>query len=197
MSCAAIPEGLLEAELFGHEKGAFTGANTAKIGRFEAADGGTLLLDEVGEIPASVQVKLLRVLQEREFERLGANRPTKVDVRVISATHRNLHDSVEKGTFRLDLLYRLQVIEILVPPLRERKEDVIPLAELFLNSQAEENGRPPLKLTEETERLLRAYRWPGNVRELENTMERATVLAHAGATDLEPELLPASFRCAA
>ncbi len=197
VSCAAIPESLLEAELFGHEKGAFTGAHAAKVGRFEAADGGTLMLDEVGEIPATVQVKLLRVLQEREIERLGATRPTRVDVRVISATHRDLHSAVEAGTFRLDLLYRLQVIEIHVPALRERLEDIVPLADLFLKKQAADNGRSPLHITPETERILLAYNWPGNVRELENTMERATVLAPAGSDDLSPALLPGQLKRAA
>jgi two-component system response regulator AtoC len=196
LSCAAIPESLLEAELFGHEKGAFTGAHAAKMGRFEAADGGTLLLDEVGEIPATVQVKLLRVLQEREFERLGANRPTKVDVRVISATHQNLHESVRSGTFRLDLLYRLQVIEIHVPALRERVEDIIPLANLFLTRHAQDNDREPLSIPSATSSLMKGYPWPGNVRELENMMERATVLAPSGAKDLEQKLLPILTRSA-
>jgi len=197
VSCAAIPESLLEAELFGHEKGAFTGAHGAKAGRFELADGGTLMLDEVGEIPMSTQVKLLRVLQEREFERLGATRPTRVDVRVISATHRDLEVAVEEGRFRLDLLYRLQVIEILVPPLRERHEDILPLAEMFLTRLAAENGREPLQVPDETKRLLIAYEWPGNVRELENTMERATVLAPESCLELMPGLLPKSLKAAA
>jgi transcriptional regulator with GAF, ATPase, and Fis domain len=194
VSCAAIPESLLEAELFGHEKGAFTGAHAAKLGRFSAADGGTLLLDEVGEIPASVQVKLLRVLQEREFERLGANKPTRVDVRVISATHRNLHEAVNEGRFRLDLLYRLQVIEIYVPALRERTEDILPLANLFLTRHARDNERAPLQIPSSTSKLMTSYPWPGNVRELENMMERATVLAPANVTDLEPRLLPVLTR---
>ncbi len=194
VSCAAIPETLLEAELFGHEKGAFTGAHIAKIGRFEAADGGTLLLDEIGDLPPTVQVKLLRVLQEREFERLGANRPTRVDVRVISATHRNLHEAVSLGTFRLDLLYRLQVIEIHVPALRERVDDILPLANLFLTRHAEENNRVPLEIPSGTAKLMLSYPWPGNVRELENMMERATVLAPAGVRDLEPRLIPVLSR---
>ncbi len=197
VSCAAIPETLLEAELFGHEKGAFTGAQGAKAGRFETADGGSLFLDEVGEIPMAVQVKLLRVLQEREFERLGANKPTKVDLRLITATHRDLQDSVAQGTFRLDLLYRLQVIEIQIPPLRERREDIVPLAMNFLERHAADNGRSALKLGPKTEDLLLAYPWPGNVRELENAMERATVLAPSTASELDPSLLPGSFRRAA
>jgi DNA-binding NtrC family response regulator len=194
VSCAAIPETLLEAELFGHEKGAFTGAVLSKMGRFESADGGTLLLDEVGDIPPAVQVKLLRVLQEREFERLGANKPTRVDVRVISATHRNLHEAVSVGVFRLDLLYRLQVIDIHVPALRERTEDILPLANLFLTKHAEENNREALRIPSATANLMLSYPWPGNVRELENMMERATVLAQAGVKDLEPRLLPVLSR---
>lgn len=197
VSCAAIPETLLEAELFGYEKGAFTGAQGAKAGRFEAAQDGTLFLDEVGEIPMAIQVKLLRVLQEREFERLGANRPTKVDIRLVTATHRNLHEAVEQGAFRLDLLYRLQVIEIHIPPLRERREDIVPLAELFLARHGKDNGRTPLAVTPESRRALEAYRWPGNVRELENTMERATVLAPAGCEELGLSLLPSALRTAA
>lgn len=197
VSCAAIPESLMEAELFGHEKGAFTGAQAAKVGRFEAAHNGTLFLDEIGEVPMSIQVKLLRVLQEREFERLGASKPTKVDVRLITATNRNLNEMVEAGTFRLDLLYRLQVVEIVVPPLRERPEDILPLARLFLGRFAEDNGQEPLSIDEVAEQRLLAYRWPGNVRELENTMERATVLAPSGEKVLSPRLLPASVGQAA
>jgi DNA-binding NtrC family response regulator len=197
VSCAAIPETLLEAELFGYEKGAFTGAQGAKAGRFEAAQEGTMFLDEVGEIPMAIQVKLLRVLQEREVERLGANRPTKVDIRLITATHRDLQEAVEQGTFRLDLLYRLKVIEILIPPLRERREDIVPLSELFLKRHGEENNRRPLGITPESRSVLEAYRWPGNVRELENTMERATVLAPAGCDELGLSLLPAHFKKAA
>jgi DNA-binding NtrC family response regulator len=197
VSCAAIPETLMEAELFGYEKGAFTGAQGSKAGRFEAADGGTLFLDEVGEIPMAIQVKLLRVLQEREFEKLGANKPTKVDLRLITATHRDLRQAVAQGTFRLDLLYRLQVIEIQIPPLRERVEDILPLARLFLERQARENAREPLEVSKEAEALLLGYRWPGNVRELENTMERATVLAPSNCHELNVGLLPGSFRPAA
>ncbi|HTQ08824.1 MAG TPA: sigma-54 dependent transcriptional regulator, partial [Fimbriimonadaceae bacterium] len=144
VSCAALPETLLESELFGYEKGAFTGAQGAKAGRFEIANTGTLFLDEIGDIPMSVQVKLLRVLQEREFERLGSNKPTRVDVRLVTATNRPLQEAVDQGTFRLDLLYRLQVVEINIPPLRERLEDIEPLANLFLGKYAEENGRSAL-----------------------------------------------------
>jgi DNA-binding NtrC family response regulator len=194
VSCAAIPEGLLEAELFGYEKGAFTGAQGAKAGKFESANEGTLFLDEVGEIPLPIQVKLLRVLQEREVERLGANRPTKIDLRLITATHQNLEESVAKGSFRLDLLYRLKVVELYIPPLRDRLEDIMPLAHLFLKRHAEENGRGPLKVGSAVEKLLLSYDWPGNVRELENSMERATVLAPSGAEELLPSLLPPQFK---
>ncbi len=197
ISCAAIPETLLESELFGYERGAFTGAAGAKPGRFEAASGGTLFLDEVGEIPLSVQAKLLRVVQEREIERLGSLARTPIDVRVVTATHRDLHAAVAAGTFRLDLLYRLQVVELVVPPLRERPEDVAPLAALFLAKFAGENGRAPLALGSRALDRLLAHRWPGNVRELENAMERATVLAPAGADEVDPLLLPAPLRLAA
>ncbi|MCX7798768.1 MAG: sigma-54 dependent transcriptional regulator [Fimbriimonadales bacterium] len=197
VSCAALPETLLESELFGYEKGAFTGAQSGKPGRFELADGGTLFLDEIGDVPPAIQVKLLRVLQEREFERLGANRPTKVDVRLVAATNRDLREAVEQGSFRLDLLYRLQVVEICLPPLRERKEDILPLARHFMEKCARDNGRHPLEIPAETERLLLAYRWPGNVRELENVIERAVVLAKRDQTQLIPQLLPPALRSAA
>ena len=197
VSCAALPETLLESELFGYEKGAFTGANGAKPGRFEAADGGTLFLDEIGEIPFSVQVKLLRALQEREVERLGSTKSVPVDVRVITATHRDLHQAVEQGTFRLDLLYRLQVIEIVIPPLRERTMDILPLAEHFLAKYCAENNRQPLRLGEDTLELLHSYRWPGNVRELENTMERAVVLSTPESEFVSASSLPQSVRLAA
>jgi two-component system, NtrC family, response regulator AtoC len=197
VSCAALPETLLESELFGYEKGAFTGANGNKIGRFEAANEGTLFLDEIGEIPHLVQVKLLRVLQEREIERLGATKPTKVDVRVITATHRDLRAAVETGDFRLDLLYRLQVVEILIPPLRERIEDIEPLTQLFLQKYALENDRDVLALNPKTLTALQHYSWPGNVRELENTIERAMVLAPTTANELEVRLLPERVQKAA
>jgi two-component system response regulator AtoC len=197
VSCAALPETLLESELFGYEKGAFTGANGAKVGRFELAHGGTLFLDEIGEIPMSVQVKLLRVLQEREFEKLGSNSPTKVDVRLITATNRNLHEAVAEGVFRLDLLYRLQVVELHIPALRERQEDIAPLAQHFLDKYSLENDREALRLSNEALQILTAYHWPGNVRELENVMERATVLARPTDQDLTARLLPPSLRVAA
>lgn len=197
VSCAALPETLLESELFGYEKGAFTGAEGSKPGRFELAHEGTLFLDEVGEIPPSIQVKLLRVLQEREFERLGARKPTKVDVRLVTATNRDLAQAVEQGAFRLDLLYRLQVVEIHIPPLRERIDDILPLAEHFLAKYAAENGRTPLSVGEAALEALQRYGWPGNVRELENTMERAVVLSGKDETSLSPRLLPPTIREAA
>ncbi len=197
VSCAALPETLLESELFGHEKGAFTGADFAKPGRFELADSGTLFLDEIGEIPLPIQVKLLRVLQEREFERLGATKATKVDVRLVTATNRDLHEAVEAGIFRLDLLYRLQVVEIALPPLRERQEDIEPLAEHFLIRLSADNGRSLAKVSEDALRMLRAYAWPGNIRELENTMERAVVLSGDGEVELIPKHLPPKMRQAA
>jgi len=197
VSCAALPETLLESELFGYEKGAFTGAQGSKPGRFELADKGTLFLDEIGEIPMAIQVKLLRVLQEREFERLGGSKPTRVDLRVVTATNRDLRQAVEEGIFRLDLLYRLQVVELHIPPLRERIEDIQPLAEHFLQKYCAENERPLLSLSDETLAKLQGYRWPGNVRELENTIERGVVLAGASETELVPKLLPPSILKAA
>lgn len=190
VSCTAIPETLLEAELFGHEKGAFTGATSARAGRFEAASGGTLFLDEVGEIPLAVQAKLLRAVQEREIERLGANRATKVDMRLVTATHRDLDAAVAAGAFRLDLLYRLRVVEIVIPPLRERPEDLRPLAQMFLGRAAKREGRSALQVTPDALSALASHAWPGNVRELENAMERATVLAPSDGDELTPALLP-------
>jgi DNA-binding NtrC family response regulator len=197
ISCAALPETLLEAELFGHEKGAFTGADHEKAGRFELADTGTLFLDEVGDIPMPIQIKLLRVLQEREFERLGATKPTRVDVRLVTATNRDLQEAVDEGTFRLDLLYRLQVVEILLPPLRDRHEDIAPLCEHFLAKYSAENGRDLATVGAEALGILQGYAWPGNVRELENTMERATVMAAAGELEVLPKHLPMKLRSAA
>ncbi|MBS1713964.1 MAG: sigma-54-dependent Fis family transcriptional regulator [Armatimonadetes bacterium] len=197
VSCAALPESLLESELFGYEKGAFTGAQGAKPGRFELADKGTLFLDEIGEIPATIQVKLLRVLQEREFERLGGTKPVKVDVRLVTATNRDLHHAVETGDFRLDLLYRLQVVEIHIPPLRERREDILPLAEHFLARSSAENARNLTHVGDDALLLLRNYSWPGNVRELENTMERAVVLAAKDENVLSSRLLPRNLLQAA
>jgi two-component system NtrC family response regulator/two-component system response regulator HydG len=177
VACAALPETLLESELFGHEKGSFTGAIATRAGRFEAADGGTLFLDEIGDISPTVQVKLLRFLEEREFERVGGNRTYKVDVRIVAATHRDLKKKLEDGSFREDLYYRLNVIEIDIPPLRSRPGDIPILAQHFLHKYAEANGKEMEGLSDEMMALLLAHPWPGNVRELENAMERAVVLA--------------------
>jgi Nif-specific regulatory protein len=187
VSCAALPEALLESELFGHERGAFTGAAQARAGRFELADGGTLFLDEVGELPLAAQVKLLRAIQERQFERVGGGRPITVDVRIVAATNRDLEEAVRAGTFRLDLYHRLQVVEIELPPLRRRPEDVPRLVAHFVEELAREHGRL-LELTPDALDALRAYEWPGNVRQLRNVLERL-VVAHGdrmvGAADLE------------
>ena len=177
LNCASIPTGLLESELFGHEKGAFTGALAQRIGRFELADGGTLLLDEVGDIPAELQPKLLRVLQEQEFERLGGNRTHRVDVRLVAATNRDLASMVGAGTFRSDLFYRLNVFPISLPPLRERPSDVEPLVRHFVARSAQRIGRQVEAIPSATIEALRAYPWPGNVRELENFVERAVILS--------------------
>lgn len=176
VSCAAIPETLLEAELFGYEKGAFTGAAREKPGKFELADGGTIFLDEIGDMPLSLQVKLLRVIQEKEVERIGSASPKKVDVRIMAATNRNLEEKVKNGEFREDLFYRLNVFHIHIPPLRERPRDIIPLAELFLKKYSFELNKKIKGFSEEAKRLLLSYSWPGNVRELENVVERACVL---------------------
>lgn len=194
VSCASLPDTLLESELFGHEKGAFTGADQAKPGRFELADNGTLFLDEIGDIPMATQIKLLRVLQEREFERLGATKPTRVDVRLVTATNRDLQEMVDKGTFRLDLLYRLQVVEIELPPLRQRLGDLAPLCEHFLAKFSEENGRKLCRVGAEALEVLSAYEWPGNIRELENMIERACVLAQPNEDELGPQHLPPRIR---
>ena len=176
MSCSAIPETLLESELFGHEKGAFTGAIQKRIGRFEEADSGTLFLDEIGELSPSTQVKLLRILQEKEFQRLGSNLNLRTDVRIITATHRNLEEAMRKGLFREDLYYRLNVISIHLPPLRERKEDIPLLIDHFLKKYSELNQKKIQDLSKEARILLLRHSYPGNVRELENLVERAVVL---------------------
>ncbi|MFT3838614.1 MAG: sigma-54 dependent transcriptional regulator [Myxococcaceae bacterium] len=191
VNCAAIPENLFEGELFGHMKGAFTGADSDKPGRFEVADKGTLFLDEVGELPLSVQAKLLRALQEREIERLGSTKPIKVDVRVISATNRDLNEMVEKGTFRKDLLPRLCVVDVVMPPLRERGPDITALARRFAQDLAATNNRPKFRFLPDALELLQAQPWPGNVRELHNFVERMVVLAPAddvNATEVQKEL---------
>jgi DNA-binding NtrC family response regulator len=177
INSTAIPENLLESELFGYEKGAFTGAAASKPGKFELADKGTLFLDEIGDVPPSTQVKLLRVLQEREFERLGGTRTLKVDVRLIAATNRDLRAALEEGTFREDLYYRLNVVPIDIPPLREHKEDIPDLVNLFLARLSAESGKQITGATPEVLSLLMDYHWPGNVRELQNIMERSSALA--------------------
>jgi DNA-binding NtrC family response regulator len=177
INSTAIPENLLESELFGYEKGAFTGAMTSKPGKFELADKGTLFLDEIGDVPPLTQVKLLRVLQEREFERLGGTRTLKVDVRLVAATNRDLRAALEQGTFREDLYYRLNVVPIDIPPLREHKEDIPGLAKLFLARFAQKSGKPLNDVSPEALRQLMEFHWPGNVRELENVIERACVMA--------------------
>jgi DNA-binding NtrC family response regulator len=174
--CAALSSNLLESELFGHEKGAFTSANEKRVGRFEAADGGTLFLDEIGEIDAATQVKLLRFMENRTFERLGSNKPIQVDVRLIAATNRDLADMVAKETFREDLFYRLNVVTLETPPLRDRPEDIPLLVRHFLDYYAKENGLPTLQVEPSAMRLLQAYNWPGNIRELRNFAENAVVL---------------------
>jgi two-component system NtrC family response regulator/two-component system response regulator HydG len=176
VACASLPETLLESELFGHEKGSFTGALYTRAGRFEAADGGTLFLDEIGDISLTVQVKLLRFLEEREFERVGGNRTYKVDVRIVCATHRDLKKKIEEGTFREDLYYRLNVVEIHIPALRERSGDIPLLADHFMRKFAQANGKVVRSLSDEALALLLRHTWPGNVRELENAIERAVVL---------------------
>ena len=177
INSTAIPENLLESELFGYEKGAFTGAVTSKPGKFELADKGTLFLDEIGDVPAAIQVKLLRVLQEREFERLGGTRTVKVDVRLIAATNRDLRAALEQGTFREDLYYRLNVVPIDIAPLRERKEDIPDLANLFLARFAKDSGRQLRGISSAAMQVLVGHYWPGNVRELQNVIERACALA--------------------
>lgn len=185
VNCSALTESLLESELFGHEKGAFTGATARRIGRFEEADGGTLFLDEIGDISAPVQVKLLRFLQEREFQRVGGNQTIRSDVRIISATNRDLEAKVKEGTFREDLFYRLNVVVMDIPPLRERKEDVPSLIDHFLKRFAAENSKDITGITREARDLLLKYDYPGNVRELENIMERAVVISRNPVVSLD------------
>lgn len=188
VNCAAIPETLLESELFGHEKGAFTGATGQRKGRFELADGGTLMLDEVGELPLSTQVKLLRVLQERCFERVGGTRTISVNVRIVSATHRDLEDEVRRGRFRADLFYRIRVLSIRVPPLRLRKDDVLPLWDHFIATSAAREGRRAPTTSMAARRRLLQHRWPGNVRELQNAAEHAVMFV--GSREIMPADLP-------
>jgi formate hydrogenlyase transcriptional activator len=177
VNCAAIPQSLIASELFGHEKGAFTGALQRRVGRFESADGGTLFLDEVGDLPLETQIALLRVLQEREFERVGSNQPISVDVRLIAATNRDLPAAVAAGTFRQDLFYRLNVVPIVVPPLRERAADIPLLVEYFVGRYAKAAGKKIRHIGKQILEQLTAYDWPGNIRELQNVVERAVILS--------------------
>jgi DNA-binding NtrC family response regulator len=192
VSCAAIPEGVLESELFGHERGAFTNAYYKRKGRFELAHGGTLLLDEIGDMPMSTQVKLLRVLQEREFERVGGNETISVDVRIVATTNKNLDIAVKEEKFREDLYYRLSVVPIHLPPLKERKDDIPLLIGHFLRKFSEKNHKMVSNLSKDVLDLLMAYDWPGNVRELENVIERAVVLSKGDT--ITPHYLPAHIR---
>ena len=191
LNCGAIPENLLESELFGHEKGSFTGAIARRAGRFEQADGGTLFLDEIGDMPLSIQVKLLRVLQDGTFSRVGANETLRADVRIIAATHKNLTHEVTSGRFREDLYYRLNVVEMRIPALRERREDIPLLAEYFLQRITKKNGMARIRISAEAIATLQAHHWPGNVRELENTIARACTLA--SSTILLPADIPLAF----
>ena len=185
LNCGALPEGLIESELFGHEKGAFTGAIQQRKGRFELADSGTIFLDEISEIPPTTQVKLLRVLQEGEFERVGGTQTLKTDVRVVAATNEDLETAVAEGSFRKDLYYRLNVIHLAIPPLRDRQEDIPLLALHFLDKFCMENDRAPMGITPEAMAALRSHYWPGNVRELQNVVERAVALCQGNMVELE------------
>jgi len=195
INCTAIPENLMESELFGYEKGAFTGASMTKPGKFELADTGTVFLDEIGDVPMAIQVKLLRILQEREFERLGSNKTRHIDVRVVAATNVDLRRALEEGTFREDLYYRLNVLPINIPALRERRDDIPYLADHFIRKHAGELGTADLELSAEATDKLMAYHWPGNVRELENVIERSLVLANGSrleASDIRLDMAPRS-----
>jgi transcriptional regulator with PAS, ATPase and Fis domain len=193
INCTALPENLMESELFGYEKGAFTGANTSKPGKFEQADTGTVFLDEIGDVPGAVQVKLLRVLQEREFERLGSNKTLHIDVRMIAATNQDLRAALEQGTFREDLYYRLNVVPLEIPPLRDRKQDIPYLAEHFVHKLSPDTGNKVERITSAGIERLLEYSWPGNVRELENVIERSLVMAtgsELGAKDIKFDNAP-------
>jgi transcriptional regulator with GAF, ATPase, and Fis domain len=191
VNCAALPAGLVESELFGHEKGAFSGAIARRLGRFELADGGTIFLDEIGELPAEAQVKLLRVLQEHEFDRVGGGAPIRVDVRVIAATNRDLLKGVQEKTFREDLYYRLNVFPIRLPPLRERRDDIPLLVHFLVKKFALRIGKRLDGVSRQTMQRLQDYPWPGNIRELENVLERAVILATGSRLDIAIDLLPA------
>jgi transcriptional regulator with GAF, ATPase, and Fis domain len=190
ISCAAVPPSLIASELFGHERGAFTGALQRRPGRFELAAGGTLFLDEVGELPAETQIALLRVLQEREFERVGGTRPIRADVRVIAATNRDLQAAIDEGTFRSDLFYRLNVFPIEIPPLRERTEDIRALVEHFVARYAAKMGKTIRRIGVEALRFLEAYAWPGNVRELQNVIERSVIVCDSDVFSIDENWVP-------
>ena len=194
VNCAAIPENLLESELFGHEKGAFTGAVARRIGKFEEATGGTLLLDEISEMDTRLQAKLLRAIQERVIDRVGGGKPVAVDIRIIATSNRNLVEAARAGTFREDLLFRLNVVNLKIPPLRERPADVLELAQHFIKKYAEANGVPPRPLSAEARRALVLNRWPGNVRELENTLHRAVLLATGDEIGIDGIVTPDGVR---
>ncbi|MGD1975421.1 MAG: sigma-54 dependent transcriptional regulator [Desulfobacterales bacterium] len=194
INCGAIPENLLESELFGHVRGAFTGATSSKLGKFELADGGTILLDEIGDMSSDLQVKVLKVLEEGEFEQVGGSKTIKVDVRIIAATHRDLSEEVQKGNFREDLYYRLYVIPLMLPALRERMSDIPHLTSYFLEQSNRRNNREVKEVTAEAMAMMMSYPWPGNVRELKNMVERLIVLKGSGNItdrDLPPELINA------
>lgn len=190
VNCAAIPENLLESELFGHEKGAFTGAAARRIGKFEEANNGTLLLDEISEMDARLQAKLLRAIQEKEIDRVGGNKPVKVDIRILATSNRDLQKEVAKGTFREDLFFRLNVINLHLPPLREREEEVPLLADMFVQKYSKANGMPPRPLSDSAIEKLKAHSWPGNVRELENICHRAVLMASGNKIEAEAIILP-------
>jgi formate hydrogenlyase transcriptional activator len=190
VNCAAIPRDLIASELFGHEKGAFTGATQQRLGKFELANGGTLFLDEVGELPAETQIALLRVLQEYEFERVGGTRPIRADVRVIAATNRDLQAAISAGSFRSDLFYRLHVFPIEIPALRERKEDIRLLVEYFIDRYARKAGKRITTVDKKTLRLLESYPWPGNIRELQNVIERSVILCETDIFSIDESWLP-------
>jgi len=190
VNCAGIPRDLIASELFGHEKGAFTGATQQRLGRFELANGGTIFLDEVGDLPVETQVALLRVLQEHEFERVGGTRRIHADVRVIAATNRNLQAAISTGSFRSDLFYRLHVFPLEVPPLRERREDIFLLAAYFIDRYAQKARKNITRVSKKTLELFRSYRWPGNIRELQNVIERSVILCESGSFSVDENWLP-------
>jgi len=190
VNCAAIPQELIESELFGHEKGSFTGAFEKKNGKFELADGGTLFLDEIGDMSLQTQAKVLRVIETQEFQRVGGNKNINVDVRIIAATNKDLREEVRKSSFREDLFFRLNVIPLFIPPLRERKEDIPLLVEYFLDSLAAEYGKPPRKILPEALKYLQSYGWPGNVRELKNVIERLVIMTPSNIIDARNLFIP-------